>query len=134
MVRRIILLFAIVLSLGFGVQARAQEAPDYSAFCDALAEQQVALNDTVAQTEAELADARSELDAYEAMYVPLYNSLATAFAAYPDIAAAYITARDTLIANINQTRAQLDAVEADFNTQVAAAQAAIDAMVVAYNC
>ena len=136
-VRMLLALGALVLSLSVGAGtavAGSAVAQDTTATCDDIASQQAQIDASEAEFFAALGAARAQLDLYEATYIPLYNSLITAYAAYPDAVATYTTARDNLITTIANARAYYDNAEADFTARVAAGEAALAALAVAYDC
>jgi len=110
-VRRILVVTALAASLLVGAgSAVAQDAPDYSAFCASLEQSQVQLDAQVAQFNASIAQARAQIDAYDAVLGPEY---------------------DVIFAN---ARAYYATAEVSFDTQVALAQAQIDAGNALYGC
>jgi len=110
-IRRLLVVAALAASVLVGAgSAAAQDAPDFSAQCDAYAQWQTGLDAQVAQFDASIAQQRAQIDAYDAVLGPAY---------------------DLILANY---RAQLNAAEVTFDTQVALAQTQINAGNALFGC
>lgn len=121
---------AAALAFGGG-QAVAQDNVEACAELDA---QQAVLDAQAAQFEASIAADRAQLDAIEAQYTLLYDSLIAAYANDPEIAAQYESAKAGMLALLANARAAYDVGEANFYAGVAASQASLDAGYALYDC
>jgi len=110
-IRSTLAILALGASLLIGAgSALAQDEPDDTAQCASIEQSQAQLDAQVAQFDASIAQQRAQIDAYDAALGPAY---------------------DVIFANY---RAYLNTAEVSFATQVALAQAQLDAGAALYGC
>lgn len=100
---------SVALLLGAG-SASAQDDPDYTAFCTSLNEQGTALDAQVAQFDASIAASLAQVDALDAQLPAAYDAV------------------------LNSYRAYITTSSVSYHTQVAVAEAQIEAGLALYGC